>query len=110
MILNKFFNPLTKGVKNEKAAIAWEPNLPLEIEEFLEGPKDGEVLVNCNDSLTPMFSQSRGPRGVVSLCFGSMNKEVCLLRNLGMTPEVVLTLSLAKPIFAKLFEKHKALV
>ena len=29
-----------------RAAIAWEPNRPLEIEEVdLEGPKDGEVLV-----------------------------------------------------------------
>ncbi|MEO1733011.1 MAG: alcohol dehydrogenase catalytic domain-containing protein, partial [Pseudomonadota bacterium] len=29
-----------------RAAIAWEPNRPLEIEEIdLEGPKDGEVLV-----------------------------------------------------------------
>ena len=29
-----------------RAAIAWEPNRPLEIEELdLEGPKDGEVLV-----------------------------------------------------------------
>ena len=29
-----------------RAAIAWEPNQPLEIEEIdLEGPKEGEVLV-----------------------------------------------------------------
>ena len=29
-----------------RAAIAWEPNRPLEIEEIdLDGPKDGEVLV-----------------------------------------------------------------
>jgi len=29
-----------------RAAIAWEPNRPLEIEEIdLEGPKEGEVLV-----------------------------------------------------------------
>ena len=29
-----------------RAAIAWGPNQPLEIEEIdLEGPKDGEVLV-----------------------------------------------------------------
>lgn len=58
-----------------RAAIAWEPNRPLEIEEIdLEGPKDGEVLVRIvTTSLchTDMFTLSgRDPEGLFPAVLG----------------------------------------
>lgn len=58
-----------------RAAIAWEPNRPLEIEEIdLEGPKDGEVLVRIvTTSLchTDMFTLSgRDPEGLFPAILG----------------------------------------
>ena len=55
-----------------RAAIAWEPNKPLEIEEIdLEGPKEGEVLVRIvTTSLVPhrcLHPVRRGPGGAVPL-------------------------------------------
>ncbi len=58
------------------AAIAWEPNRPLEIEEIdLEGPKEGEVLVRivttslCHTDVLPF--QVKTQRGC-SLAFWVM--------------------------------------
>lgn len=58
-----------------RAAIAWEPNRPLEIEEIdLEGPKEGEVLVRIvTTSLchTDMFTLSgRDPEGLFPAVLG----------------------------------------
>lgn len=58
-----------------RAAIAWEPNRPLEIEEIdLEGPKDGEVLVRIvTTSLchTDIFTLSgRDPEGLFPAVLG----------------------------------------
>ncbi|RJL03313.1 S-(hydroxymethyl)glutathione dehydrogenase/class III alcohol dehydrogenase [Paracoccus siganidrum] len=58
-----------------RAAVAWEPNRPLEIEEIdLEGPKDGEVLVRIvTTSLchTDMFTLSgRDPEGLFPAVLG----------------------------------------
>lgn len=58
-----------------RAAIAWEPNRPLEIEEIdLEGPKDGEVLVRIvTTSLchTDMFTLSgKDPEGLFPAILG----------------------------------------
>ena len=58
-----------------RAAIAWEPNRPLEIEEIdQEGPKDGEVLVRIvTTSLchTDMFTLSgRDPEGLFPAVLG----------------------------------------
>lgn len=58
-----------------RAAIAWEPNRPLEIEEIdLEGPRDGEVLVRIvTTSLchTDMFTLSgRDPEGLFPAVLG----------------------------------------
>ncbi|SOC46311.1 S-(hydroxymethyl)glutathione dehydrogenase/alcohol dehydrogenase [Rhizobium subbaraonis] len=58
-----------------RAAIAWEPNRPLEIEEVdLEGPKDGEVLVRIvTTSLchTDMFTLSgKDPEGLFPAILG----------------------------------------
>lgn len=58
-----------------RAAIAWEPNRPLEIEEIdLEGPKDGEVLVRIvTTSLchTDMFTLSGAdPEGLFPAVLG----------------------------------------
>ncbi|MEM6415880.1 MAG: S-(hydroxymethyl)glutathione dehydrogenase/class III alcohol dehydrogenase [Pseudomonadota bacterium] len=58
-----------------RAAIAWEPNRPLEIEEIdLEGPKDGEVLVRIvTTSLchTDMFTLSGAdPEGLFPCVLG----------------------------------------
>ncbi|RMC37195.1 S-(hydroxymethyl)glutathione dehydrogenase/class III alcohol dehydrogenase [Paracoccus alkanivorans] len=58
-----------------RAAIAWEPNRPLEIEEIdLEGPKAGEVLVRIvTTSLchTDMFTLSgRDPEGLFPAVLG----------------------------------------
>ncbi|WEX85733.1 S-(hydroxymethyl)glutathione dehydrogenase/class III alcohol dehydrogenase [Sinorhizobium garamanticum] len=58
-----------------RAAIAWEPNRPLEIEEVdLEGPKDGEVLVRIvTTSLchTDVFTLSgRDPEGLFPVILG----------------------------------------
>jgi len=58
-----------------RAAIAWEPNRPLEIEEIdLEGPRDGEVLVRIvTTSLchTDMFTLSgKDPEGLFPAILG----------------------------------------
>ncbi|MEX0305157.1 MAG: S-(hydroxymethyl)glutathione dehydrogenase/class III alcohol dehydrogenase [Leisingera sp.] len=58
-----------------RAAIAWEPNRPLEIEEIdLEGPKEGEVLVRIvTTSLchTDVFTLSgRDPEGLFPAVLG----------------------------------------
>lgn len=58
-----------------RAAIAWEPNRPLEIEEIdLEGPKDGEVLVRIvTTSLchTDVFTLSgQDPEGLFPAVLG----------------------------------------
>ncbi|MBL3570013.1 S-(hydroxymethyl)glutathione dehydrogenase/class III alcohol dehydrogenase [Rhodovulum sulfidophilum] len=58
-----------------RAAIAWEPNRPLEIEEIdLDGPKEGEVLVRIvTTSLchTDMFTLSgRDPEGLFPAVLG----------------------------------------
>ncbi|NRP74662.1 S-(hydroxymethyl)glutathione dehydrogenase [Ensifer psoraleae] len=58
-----------------RAAIAWEPNRPLEIEEIdLEGPKEGEVLVRIvTTSLchTDLFTLSgRDPEGLFPTILG----------------------------------------
>lgn len=58
-----------------RAAIAWEPNRPLEIEEVdLDGPKDGEVLVRIvTTSLchTDVFTLSgRDPEGLFPVILG----------------------------------------
>lgn len=58
-----------------RAAIAWEPNRPLEVEEIdLEGPKDGEVLVRIvTTSLchTDLFTLSgRDPEGLFPAILG----------------------------------------
>ncbi|MDQ1199210.1 S-(hydroxymethyl)glutathione dehydrogenase/class III alcohol dehydrogenase [Agrobacterium sp. SORGH_AS 787] len=58
-----------------RAAIAWEPNRPLEIEEIdLEGPKDGEVLVRIvTTSLchTDLFTLSgKDPEGLFPAILG----------------------------------------
>jgi len=58
-----------------RAAIAWEPNRPLEIEEIdLEGPKDGEVLVRIvTTSLchTDVFTLSgKDPEGLFPAVLG----------------------------------------
>lgn len=58
-----------------RAAVAWEPNRPLEIEEIdLEGPKEGEVLVRIvTTSLchTDMFTLSgRDPEGLFPAVLG----------------------------------------
>lgn len=58
-----------------RAAIAWEPNRPLEIEEIdLEGPKEGEILVRIvTTSLchTDMFTLSgRDPEGLFPAILG----------------------------------------
>ncbi|MCJ1901305.1 MULTISPECIES: S-(hydroxymethyl)glutathione dehydrogenase/class III alcohol dehydrogenase [Paracoccus] len=58
-----------------RAAIAWEPNRPLEIEEIdLEGPKDGEALVRIvTTSLchTDMFTLSgKDPEGLFPAILG----------------------------------------
>ncbi len=58
-----------------RAAIAWEPNRPLEIEEIdLEGPKDGEVLVRIvTTSLchTDIFTLSgKDPEGLFPAILG----------------------------------------
>ena len=64
-----------------RAAIAWAPNQPLEIEEIdLEGPKDGEVLVRIvTTSLchTDVFTLSgEDPEGLCSPASWAMRAAV----------------------------------
>lgn len=69
-----------------RAAVAWEPNRPLEIEEIdLDGPKEGEVLIRIvTTSLchTDMFTLSGAdPEGLFPAVLG--HEAVGIVEELG---------------------------
>ncbi len=74
------------SAEKTRAAIAWEPNRPLEIEEIdLEGPKEGEVLVRIvTTSLchTDMFTLSGAdPEGLFPAVLG--HEAVAIVEEIG---------------------------
>ena len=112
-----------------RAAIAWEANRPLEIEEVdLEGPKDGEVLVRIvTTSLchTDVFTLSgEDPEGLFPCILGHEGCGIVEDIGKGVTsvkpgdhvihftfPRIqnAPTSNLARLTFAKQLERHKAL-